>query len=75
MISKFSINKKGITKTTSSFLPWFKIQSNSAWGKKKKKCESGLGDFSKVFILSVKAESCLNTKEKFGSVQFVPGFS
>lgn len=33
------------------------------------------GDFSIWFIFSVKAESCLNTKEAFGSVQFVPNFS
>lgn len=33
------------------------------------------GDFSKWFLFSVKAESCLNTKEKLGSVQFVPDFS
>lgn len=36
MMSKFSINKKGSTKNTSSFLPWVEIQSNSTWGKKKR---------------------------------------
>lgn len=70
-MSKFSIKKKGLTKNTSSFLSWVKIQSNSGWGKK----NVHEGDFSEWFLFSAKAESCLNTKEKLGSVLFVPDFS
>lgn len=38
----------------------------------KKKCEGG---FYKSSVFSVKAESCLSSREKVGNIPYVPGFS
>lgn len=37
--------------------------------------EKSEGDFYKSFIFSVKAESCLSSKEKLGNVQYIPDSS